>query len=100
MGQHGEQYTGWKRLAAPPPVGRLTIEGAAVFIACQPGSPRPDADLMSDTQAYRESYRYCAAMLHPDNPATGDADKWRLLGEAKALLDAHHGIAITQEARP
>jgi hypothetical protein len=106
VGQHGEQYRGWKRLNAPIEAGPVfTVESAAQHLSLQIGAGVGAVDrdyaalIILNLEQYRLAYRSAAALLHPDNSNTGSADKWQLLQEAKAVLDKHHGLAKTQEAR-
>lgn len=99
VGQHGEQYRGWKRLAAPVEAGGMTIESAAEFTCVQIGLLDSTRECVRDPDFFREIYRRAAALLHPDVAGTGNVDKWRLLQEAKSVLDAHHKLAKSQEAR-
>jgi hypothetical protein len=87
VGQHGEQYRGWKAL---PDQSQLTpamnVEQAATFIGEQvivvPSS------VIGDVEYYRRAYRAAAGKLHPDRG--GDPAKWNQLQEAKRVLDQHH----------
>jgi hypothetical protein len=80
-----EQYQGFAQIAAARP---WTVEEAAQFLGIKCGAI-PEA-LIRDEAAYRRAYRAAAAALHPD--AGGNPHEWRLLSDAKALLDRHHGL--------
>lgn len=86
-----QQYLGF---AALPAAGIRTVEDAAMFLAAQGRGRQADSEfVMRDKDAMSQLYRLAAARLHPDNPASGNADLWRLLQESKRLLDAHHSEA-------
>lgn len=85
--KRSEQYTGFKQIEAPR---AWTVEDAAQFLDVKSGA-RADV-LIADAEGYRMAYRAAARVLHPD--AGGNPHEWKLLGDAKALLDAHHGLAV------
>jgi hypothetical protein len=97
VGEHGEQYRGWKQIEAPGADGKLTVDSAATFVAVQAwGDKNADTlrdDILRSVGTYRGAYREAAGKLHPD--VGGRPELWQLLQEAKALLDAHHGKAAT-----
>jgi hypothetical protein len=77
--KRGEQYTGWKALAAPV-AGFATADEALRWMREQ---ARPHAqDVQSATP--RELYRFLARRFHPD--AGGSPDDWHRLDEARQLL--------------
>jgi hypothetical protein len=85
--QSHQQYVGF---AALPPVAReLNVEEAAAFIGNIAGA-RADLILRS-SESYRVAYRHAASKLHPDQNTDGMEDFLKL-GQARQLLDAHHGL--------
>ncbi len=101
VGAAGEQYKGWKQIAAPGATASLTVEDAAMVVALAI-VPDDEANgvaeaIVSKSGNYRMSYREAAAKLHPD--VNSNAALWHTLQEAKAVLDRHHGLAKEQEAR-
>jgi hypothetical protein len=89
--KHSEQYTGFKAIEAPK---QWTVDDAAAFLSIKAGAS-PVA-IIEDVSQYRSGYRVAAISLHPDRG--GNPHEWKLLGDAKALLDAHHGLSVKAEA--
>lgn len=107
VGAAGEQYAGWKQIAAPGATMSMTVEEAARFVAERaygvdhPNAPaesmRATADgITGDAMRYRKAYREAATKLHPD--VNSNKELWHTLQDAKAILDRHHGHSKTQEA--
>jgi hypothetical protein len=82
-----QQYLGFAAL--PPAPQQITVEDAAAFIAAN--SAFSEAPVIGNAELYRTAYRQAAARLHPD--VTGNNDGFYKLGQAKAVLDLHHGVA-------
>ncbi len=98
VGEHGEQYRGWKQLEAAGANPTISsVDAAAAFLTSQVNLPEDTADVIANAATYREFYRIVATMLHPD--VNSNPHLWHVLQEAKALLDQHHGLAKAQEAR-
>jgi len=89
--KRSEQYAGFKAIEAPK---AWTVEDAAQFIAIKAGSA--SGAVISDAGHYRSAYRVAASSLHPDKG--GNPHEWKLLGDAKELLDLHHGLAREKSA--
>jgi hypothetical protein len=90
VGEYGEQYKGWLRLEAGAPIAMeagMTVEAARAFIADLAGV---SADRVCGP-VYGFHYKQAALKLHPDRG--GDPALWDRLQRAKAVLDAHHGVA-------
>jgi hypothetical protein len=83
--KRGEQYAGFKALEA---ADAWSVEEAAIFVAAK-ANTQPN-NIILDAETYRICYRSVARILHPD--AGGNPHEWKLLGDAKALLDKHHGL--------
>lgn len=88
IAEDGEQYRGWQALPAGEPGAPSTVEAAARFVAEHAGiladgllDPGPAGDA-----ARAGAFRKAAARLHPD--AGGDAESFRHLTAARALLDS------------
>ena len=90
----GEQYTGWKQLGAGAPIamgaGSMTVEEAAatlIRLGHPTATDRAYAErVVIEVQATRDRiYRQAAKRWHPD--AGGDAEVFRNLQDAKAVLD-------------
>jgi hypothetical protein len=87
----GEQYRGWQALPPGAPVGEMTVEEAARFIA-EHGNPTlielggwanlasPGYDLLLET-----TFRAAAKNLHPDRG--GDPALFRRLTEARQIIE-------------
>lgn len=82
-----EQYRGFTALPAPPK--QITLEDAAEFIAAN--SICSTAAIINHPESYRSAYRQAASRLHPDVAKTNDG--FYRLGQAKLVLDVHHGLA-------
>lgn len=76
----GEQYVGWKALAAPV-TGFDTADEALRWMHDQARALGLDVS----TQPPAKVYRYLARHFHPD--AGGGAENWHLLDSARRLLD-------------
>lgn len=83
--KRGEQYAGFKQIEAPK---QWTVDDAAQFLGAKTGYPAQM--IVEDPDDYRKLYRAAAKTLHPDQG--GNPHEWKLLGDAKALLDLHHGL--------
>jgi hypothetical protein len=75
----GEQYAGFRALAAAPAPAFIDIDSAFRWTAAQAGQPL-------DQTTPRRAYRSAARRLHPD--AGGDPAEWARLDEARQLLAA------------
>lgn len=84
----GEQYAGFARLPAPgnngDASGFSSIEEAARFVAC--GITSNWQSVLEDEGTFRRCYRMRARDLHPDRG--GDAEQFKRLQKAKALIEA------------
>ena len=89
--KRSEQYTGFKAIEAPK---TWTIEDAAQFLAVKTGIMQ--VEIIAGDGIYRAAYRRAAMSLHPDSG--GNPHEWKLLQDAKELLDQHHGIAKEKSA--
>ena len=91
VGDFGEQYKGWLRLEAGAPVVEtaMTAEAAARMIESRSGVSR--ARILADPVTYTAAFRLGAREVHPDRG--GNAEHWNDLQRAKAVLDAHFGVA-------
>lgn len=88
--KRGEQYTGWKQL----PSGitpAMTVEIAAEVMCRLAGNVCGPRDLIGVPANVRLAYRDAAKRTHPDKTGGGD-DDFKLLQEAKRVLDFHHGV--------
>jgi hypothetical protein len=82
----GEQYAGFKQLAAPGTQRPMTRGEAAMFVAAYAVMPH---DQVSENAEVREAaYRKAARDLHPDNKQTGDHGLFVKLQEAITILRA------------
>lgn len=89
--RRGEQYTGWKKL--PPAGGTATTMTARVAAEILVDAERLDGDpddLLESAEAVRLTYRAAAKNTHPDLHG-GDTQRFQLVGQAKKVLDGHHG---------
>jgi len=92
--KRGEQYTGWKALAASTrPV--MTTEQASRFVAHHAYAGRGESHpyaaadrILKDPAELKSRYREAAHTLHPDRG--GDTEQFQTLQEAKRILDKHH----------
>lgn len=89
VSKSGEQYTGWRAIAAQPARGFASKAAAAQFIAEHCGEPSDGGDLMWEPgvpipEAVRAFYRKAALRLHPDRG--GDASQFALLNDAYRML--------------
>lgn len=88
--RRGEQYTGWRAIAAPSrSAPTMTVREAAEFIHAHTplslDSPSVEA-ILSDAGTRRRAYRVAAAVLHPDRG--GDHDQFAQLTLAMEVLGA------------
>lgn len=88
-----EQYRGFLALAPAPE--SMTVEGAAMFI--QLHSSFTHGPIVESASSYRHAYKQAASRLHPD--VTGNNEGFYKLGQAKAVLDKHHGLAAAGGAQ-
>jgi hypothetical protein len=80
----GEQYQGFKQLAAPEPERPPTREEAALFLATW--SMVPKDYILEGSESRDEAYRKAAMQLHPDNKSTGNHELFvKLQAMRKAL---------------
>lgn len=91
---HGEQYTGWKAIGTGIALGpaAMTVEQSARVLADGAGLD-PDAwalKIIDDPETRKAAYRQGAKALHPDQ-SEHDAAAFRLLNQAKKVLDEHAG---------
>ena len=82
--KHSEQYKGFKAIEEPK---QWTVDDAAQFLSIKT-EMRADV-LLAQPEDYRRAYRAAARVMHPDVIGS-NPHEWKLLGDAKALLDAHH----------
>lgn len=94
IGQHGEQYRGWKALppGAAPESPRMTAEEAAAAIAEVLGLPALRGSILAHADVLDDAYRSAAVKVHPDQQ-NGSREAWDKLELAKRTLDIHHGRA-------
>ncbi len=80
--KRGEQYVGWKAITqgSEPP---MTVNEALLFLANHSGMTPLEVKVDMG-----RAYRTAAKILHPDNPATGNALGFDRLRKAKALLNS------------
>lgn len=98
VGQHGEQYRGWKAL--PPGAGEtvpsgdagMTVETAAASVARLAQWWGLIGTLETNAGTYATVLKRVRVLCHPDRNH-GRRDDWNLLEEAAAVLDQHHGKA-------
>jgi hypothetical protein len=89
--KHSEQYQGFKAIEAAK---QWTVDDAAQFLSVKT-EMRVDV-LLNDSELYRRAYRAAARVMHPDVIGS-NPHEWKLLADAKALLDAHHGLSAKAE---
>jgi len=90
----GEQYKGWKALPAKAGTTMSARAAANVIVDLSPGWVGEFRDYSVDQvltvrTAFKHCYRAAAKASHPD--AGGSPERFQLLQQAKAVLDAHHG---------
>ncbi len=95
VGTDGQQYKGWQALpdarggAGDPAAAALLIGELLV------GHPLSETisvdDIMRDAEKRNRAYRVASARVHPDNPATGDTERFLQVRQAKELLDRVYG---------
>lgn len=90
VGQFGEQYTGWKQLAAP---AQMSASGAAAIVAQIAEIPDNADDILTDQEAFETAYRMAAKVAHPDTG--GKREHWDRLQEARAVLASHFSKRAT-----
>lgn len=88
--KRGEQYTGWRQLPSGI-VTAMSVEQAAELMCRLAGNPCIPRDLIGVPANVQLVYREAAKRTHPDLNPNGEAD-FKLLQEAKRVLDAHHGV--------
>lgn len=93
VGRFGEQYTGWKALPnAIVTPERMTVEGAAAFVASVVAPDYPADMLHRSEDNWRSAYRRAAAKLHPDANSGAHRPEWDRLQMAADVLNRHFGI--------
>lgn len=90
--RRGEQYTGWKQL----PSGitpAMTIEQAAEILCGLAGQSGDGTRItvIESAKALQGAYRDACKNTHPDLNGGTDGS-FKILQEAKRVLDAHHGL--------
>ena len=78
-----EQYKGWAKL--PPAPSRMKKEDALTFLSLH----GDDAPVYAEN--FKQIYRRAAAKLHPDNQSTGNEHLFKLLSQAKEVLQESYG---------
>lgn len=84
----GDQYRGWQALPATTTTA-LSTEQAAEVLARRSDRAASAKDILGVRALATLAYRAAAAKTHPD--AGGLADDFKLVQEAKRVLEAHHG---------
>jgi len=85
VGEHGEQYRGWKAL--PSPGGENSLEQFAQRIVEMSGLTGYTAEgVLGNYDHFRLLYRAAAKRVHPD-AQHADADLWNKLQEAERIID-------------
>jgi hypothetical protein len=81
--RRNEQYKGWAKL--PPAPTRMSAPDALVFVALHSG-------LTEITVAnFKDAYRAAAKRLHPDSGDGANVHLFRLLQQAKEVLEERYG---------
>lgn len=84
----GEQYTGWRAIAAEPMEDTLTPESARLVFADALGVP--PAGVLDAALATKEgvshAFKMAAKKYHPDVPETGNESVMRLITKARDVL--------------
>lgn len=87
----GEQYTGWKQLPGGTVEPAMSLDVAATVLINLSKARCTPRDLIGVPANVAICYRAAAKLTHPD--LTGGDDKdFKLLQEAKRVLDRHHGL--------
>lgn len=87
----GEQYTGWKQLPGGTVEPAMSLDVAATVLINLSKAQCIPRDLIGVPANVAICYRAAAKLTHPD--LTGGDDKnFKLLQEAKRVLDQHHGL--------
>lgn len=68
----------------------MTVEAAAAWVREQSGLNLSASQLVKSAGGYRDAYRCAAKRLHPD--VGGSEQDFKVLQDAKRVLDKHHGI--------
>jgi hypothetical protein len=92
----GDQYRGWQALPSAT-TAALSTEAAARVIAARIADVVGGIDaaarrILAEREYAKTSIRSAAARSHPD--AGGREDDFKLVQEAKRVLEAHHGGAL------
>lgn len=102
--KRGEQYTGWKALGSGQAMGGATIQTAGGIVLPPAPNMKPEeaarylalhsefnaAAILKNPETAAAAYRAAAKRLHPDTEE-GVGEAFKVLGEAKRVLDQHHG---------
>lgn len=88
----GEQYRGWMAIpAVTTPV--MTTQAAARKLVSFAGGKDSESDVLANAATCRTVLRAAMAKTHPDKHM-GDANDFKLVGELKRILQAHHGVDL------
>ena len=82
----GEQYRGWQALGTGSEEP-MSEHDAALFVAEQSGNRVSTKAIREEPSTRDACYRKAAAILHPDNPKTGNEVGFKRLVKAKEILD-------------
>ncbi len=88
---HGEQYQGWKRIAAPQstPAEFTSSKQAAEWLGGVAGNVCA-ADILESADGFKRAYREASNKLHPDKG--GSTEEFQRLRKASELLEKRHGL--------
>jgi len=86
--KRGEQYAGWKAIAASSGSWPTTIQEAAELVSAMGGGSA--VDILDSYPHFRAAYLRAARAAHPD--AGGSTDDFQRLQVARRLLDQHHRV--------
>ncbi len=89
--RNSEQYRGFAQLLEAK---AWTVDESAAFLEVKTGIPAHV--IVHFASNYRAAYREAAKSMHPDQG--GNPHEWKLLQDAKALLDLHHGLGPERTA--